>query len=409
MRPARCLVSLLLLCFVPAAGCLDLRTACEPIGSLTVAPHPELGCPTGFEDLDGDGYGDESRYVYEGDCDSDGVACVGGDCQDRPDDENPFPDRRFPGNLEVCDGIENDCDGGDSGDHLWADAAGEVLVPHNDRLALSCSSRSELIYLAPRESDLLGTGRYDPTTHTLRVPGGTDLGDQIAYRYLRTRSAGAVSSGVIVWSWPDSTAPVQRGRTLFSETGPDSVTCPRGLFDDESLTRAERLEACWALREVSPDIVDVIDPLPDYQPRDDLQEADPNTHYLILLSAGECDPAGLGALSSGQHCTSASTCQDSDCEPVWDDVPNDSDEIAVEAEGWVGPLDAARLTEVDLATCLRFGTAQVPYLNRGTSNGDAETGELCQYQPGVPGCMAHYGNTVVACTYLKVVVTPDDG
>ena len=67
-------------------------------------------------DLDGDGVDDCSDGTVPGDCDDadpaldildldgDGVSTCDGDCDDADDD-------RYPGNTEVCDGKDNDCDG----------------------------------------------------------------------------------------------------------------------------------------------------------------------------------------------------------------------------------------------------------------------------------------------------------
>jgi len=57
---------------------------------------------TWYPDADGDGYGDDDSSVQA--CDApEGFAAKGGDC----DDEEAAA---FPGNEEVCDGIDNDCD-----------------------------------------------------------------------------------------------------------------------------------------------------------------------------------------------------------------------------------------------------------------------------------------------------------
>lgn len=53
-----------------------------------------------FEDGDGDGYGGEA--VTE--CERDGLVAQGGDC----DDQDPAA---YPGAVEVCDRVDNDCDG----------------------------------------------------------------------------------------------------------------------------------------------------------------------------------------------------------------------------------------------------------------------------------------------------------
>jgi hypothetical protein len=60
------------------------------------------GAPN-YEDSDGDGYG-SSKIVCYGNACSPGTSLITGDC----DDTNPFVN---PGATEVCDGIDNNCDG----------------------------------------------------------------------------------------------------------------------------------------------------------------------------------------------------------------------------------------------------------------------------------------------------------
>lgn len=84
---------------------------------------PYDNCPTVANvdqaNLDGDALGD----VCDPDQDGDGVTAAGGDCADR--DKS-----RFPGATEVCDGVDQDCDGvvddGAAGSKVWyADADGD--------------------------------------------------------------------------------------------------------------------------------------------------------------------------------------------------------------------------------------------------------------------------------------------
>ncbi|MEZ4237441.1 MAG: putative metal-binding motif-containing protein [Myxococcota bacterium] len=64
----------------------------------------DLGAPTDwYLDADGDGYGDDAIAV-SADCAPTGYVAQGGDC----DDADPFVN---PGALEVCDGIDDDCNG----------------------------------------------------------------------------------------------------------------------------------------------------------------------------------------------------------------------------------------------------------------------------------------------------------
>jgi hypothetical protein len=74
---------------------------------------------TGLRDWDGDGYGDPGSTVTT--CDPNQIVGVGGDCDDRQPLANP-------GELERCDGLDNDCDGSlDEGTLLavWRDRDGD--------------------------------------------------------------------------------------------------------------------------------------------------------------------------------------------------------------------------------------------------------------------------------------------
>ena len=73
-----------------------------------------------YEDGDGDGFGDADAVVY-GCSAPDGAVPVGNDC----DDAEP---RAFPGGTEVCDGVDNDCDGetDEGSEQVWyTDADGD--------------------------------------------------------------------------------------------------------------------------------------------------------------------------------------------------------------------------------------------------------------------------------------------
>ena len=57
-----------------------------------------------YIDEDGDGWGDETVRILSCDPDEDGWSSVAGDCDDTEPDVNPM-------GTEVCDGLDNDCDG----------------------------------------------------------------------------------------------------------------------------------------------------------------------------------------------------------------------------------------------------------------------------------------------------------
>ncbi len=70
---------------------------------------------TFFVDADGDGYGDDASTELACDLPS-GMSDVGGDCDDN--DASSYPD-----GLELCDGVDNDCDGAADGTSVPTDFA----------------------------------------------------------------------------------------------------------------------------------------------------------------------------------------------------------------------------------------------------------------------------------------------
>jgi hypothetical protein len=60
---------------------------------------------TYYEDTDGDGYGDDNASMTSSDCEpEEGWSVIGGDCNNEDDDV-------YPGATEICNEIDDDCDG----------------------------------------------------------------------------------------------------------------------------------------------------------------------------------------------------------------------------------------------------------------------------------------------------------
>ena len=94
------------------------------------------GLGGGFLDADGDGYGDPAAPHPE--CvKDDGYVTNADDC----DDANPAAN---PDAAEVCDGLDNDCDGGiDDQAVWWQDADGDTYGDTDAELVGSCDSPPE--------------------------------------------------------------------------------------------------------------------------------------------------------------------------------------------------------------------------------------------------------------------------
>jgi hypothetical protein len=91
-------------CTVGAGDCMRIGIkVCSGDGSTTQC-NATAGTPTTFyRDQDGDNYGNSSDVVLQ--CSAPpGYSLTGGDC----DDSRPFV---YPGAQEVCDGLDNDCNG----------------------------------------------------------------------------------------------------------------------------------------------------------------------------------------------------------------------------------------------------------------------------------------------------------
>lgn len=84
---------------------LIVLTACAEGGSPNngdaAIDAPDCPMQTFYRDVDGDGHGDATKTVSACEQPSDAVAS-----KDDCDDTN---EQRFPGNAELCDGIDNDC------------------------------------------------------------------------------------------------------------------------------------------------------------------------------------------------------------------------------------------------------------------------------------------------------------
>ncbi len=129
---------------------------------------------TWYADADADGYGDSQ--APEGGCEQPtGTVDDATDCDDSSDDV-------FPGNAEVCDGLDNDCDEGTSEDGLvtWTDAsaaqtdltdflaAGTVDAPVEAELASAgtlavCAGTWYALFETAYDLDLIGPAGADAT------------------------------------------------------------------------------------------------------------------------------------------------------------------------------------------------------------------------------------------------------
>ena len=123
----------------------------------------ECGGNKFYRDADGDGFGDPSTEI-------DGCFAPEGYVTDRNDCDDTNPNL-FPGNAEVCDGVDNDCDDeADEGlDQTWyADADADGFG----------NSRDKIVACAQPEGYVLDNADCNDET-ALAYPGNTEVCDEI--------------------------------------------------------------------------------------------------------------------------------------------------------------------------------------------------------------------------------------
>ncbi|GAP69295.1 por secretion system C-terminal sorting domain [Bacteroidales bacterium 6E] len=146
--------------------CDNIDNDCD--GKVDDADDSVTGTTLWYADLDGDGYGDETNVTYA--CDQpDGYVMVAGDC----DDTNIYVN---PGAIEVCDGVDNNCNGlvddndpSVTGQPNWyADADGDGYGDASVTM-LACEQPDGYV------SDATDCNDADASVH----PGATELCDGI--------------------------------------------------------------------------------------------------------------------------------------------------------------------------------------------------------------------------------------
>ena len=382
-----------------ATACIEQRHPCKS-GDRVFELGDLEACPTGYADEDGDGYGDPEAPLFDGrECGTTpGVSCNDGDCQDLPYEDprqnNPFPELSYPGNLEVCDGIDNDCD-----PETWVDEHGEQWRPRGSGTwTLTCGIAADFAFFGP-ESSLLHSEQvldFDPDTWTLRVTEGTQLAGGLALRLFRARELSAIVKSSLVWSGdPDQEFSLPPYTNDCQE--PDLGACmDRHTLDLELEVPAYR-----------------------QPPEEPAQAEEPNVYYLTFLSTGTCRSDEVYALSSWEYCcrgTCVACPQATHCTPVTGDLPSSgSPGVGVGDDMWPSnhqdtdhpngaPLDQPHLKEIDLLGCHRYGATYLPHMVTTTG----PDGGPCNDPMNDPTCIRNYALSNYACAYVKVVVEPAD-
>ncbi len=322
----------------------------------------DQACPACWIDADGDGFGGEiSASSVAEDCPAgdftDGLAPRGGDCDEGDDN-------RFPGNPEVCDGADNDCDSETeffAGEDYLGESAGGARY--------DCDTYSYMVYL--RGGSLVADTAVSPDSPDVTVDAGGRVEGTIKLRVRNLQGAGARLPVVMVAGWDiptdtngDPACESAPNRTNWSsllwEEPPVSTDPPPGTSDRE-----------FVVDELVPDCA--------------------TSGLLIVAASGQTSPRHVAAMSSYEYCGPACGPEDI-CAPVW------SDQFA--GMGGDGTLSLANLSEAMLAGCYSYGATFVPWLREAHS----PSGAQCNNVDADPDCTPSYGFHGMGCVYIKINV-----
>lgn len=371
-----------------------------------------------YQDFDGDGYGSpenpvflreagancgepgEDFRLYSGDpndpqeCeidDEDGVyhpeGCyrltpLGQDCDDGDD-------LRFPGNPEICDGLDNDCDEEEEPDF---DDEGEEEVD-GDPAMFSCTPYETVRFFLRGGSHINGEALNASKTEIV-VNGGDPLEGVIKLRVFEPYLVqGEVSGGLSV-SLPDG---AEEGYFGYFDPADLDTQAFTSVYDLEIIldgTREAPLELPEDREVVHATLAAVFGREPELLGFDGPD----------LLEQGGVSPEHLAALSSPWYCQDALNPGPQSCPPIFAEPPDEDDEF-VDFDRDLASLDA-----LELASCRVHGSARFPFLVESINfDGDAcrldEPVEGPGPGPGPGGdCLPLYSNIPVGCMTFGIRV-----
>jgi len=378
MRPVRSAV-ILPLALLLGTGCLPVIEPCafnDNADGLLGATNPfePYTCQDGcFEDLDDDRWGGALLELVDSadaDCPAGSVA-QGGDCDD--EDANAFP-----GNREVCDGADNDCDGEANFDTELEDEEG------TDTWVFSCTPPNVRIQIFLVGGGSVTTPRgvtfIDGTTTDIRVVPGEELSMDVRLRTIVPASEADSPLGAgVARSWGGESNSLAFTVMWDGSQGSENQP-PVGRFD------------------LPPIQIDSIS-APAVSSGSEFE----NIHYVTLASGLGPDPSHVGSLTDPFYCYAPGEGEGQPpCAAVWDDVPG-------LGEGPDPDRDLADLDELDLAACQTFGAARAPTLFTAFD----DDGAPCSFdeEPEGPGpvdrCIPLYEARTIGCAYLQLTVEED--
>jgi hypothetical protein len=312
-----------------------------------------------YVDADGDGHGGElvllelDEVCPETTDEGVRTATLGGDCVDSDPNE-------FPGNREVCDGRDNDCN-----DETWADVEEEEELEPG---VYSCSPVApeafiQLFLLAG--STIAVDGEIEPinpVSGQVEVRPGQRLEAKVRIRTVVRPGLADLITGGLVTSWG------QPRQATFKPLWDQQTSPEAGVTDWE------------------------FDAPPFMIPEDIGPEG--TAHYVTLGAGLAPQPEYLGSLTWPWYCEDMDGPATPPCDPVWGVLPGFD-----EADN--PDRDLADLDELDLAACQVYGTARMPILWQAID----QAGDPCTpSESNKDTCFPIYADLAMGCAFVKLVV-----
>jgi len=333
-----------------------------------------------YVDADGDGAGSEEEPILLGvgeDCEGPNRADVGGDCNDA-DDNN------FPGNVEVCDGRDNDCN--DSADFDAEEEHRESDDPNDDDYyQYSCTPLPSVRVFVRGGSVLNGQPFSGRDNEVLVYEGDPLVGELKLEVHLPPSLRELIGAGFHLPGEGEHRDAFEAiWDPVAGNLADDHGVFPIEIeFDGSEFVPAADEDTELAFLSVAAGFGGKLD----------------SPEPLFALSAQH-----LGALTDPVYCCDDCPGDPAPCPPLWD-PPGQLGEI---------DQDLADLDDLDFAACRTFGNARLPFLVAGL-DGDQERCEFVPAEPGEPqpegDCVPILSGVEVGCASvgLRIETRGEDG